>query len=85
MVQLVHPLLRAVQFKPVAGTAKAVGQNEVAARVNEGAIMDPHLVRRFKIPDLRGLPVGQAHGEQVGAGGPIRQQPLPLIEKLLRA
>jgi hypothetical protein len=82
-VELGHPLGCAVQLQAVAGAAEGVGQNDVRAGVDEGAVLAAHLVGLVDVPQLGRVTGGQPGREEVGPGGAVGEQPGPLGEHLL--
>ena len=75
LVDLEDLVLGAVQLQPVGGAAEGVGEDDVRAGVDEGAVVAHHIVRALQVPELRRVAVLQAHGEEVGAGCTVGQQP----------
>ncbi len=75
-VDLAHPALGAVQLQPAGIAAERVGQEDVAARLDRAAVEAADVVRLVEVPELGRLARGEAHVEEVGAGGAIGHQPV---------
>ena len=73
-VQLGDACLGAVQRKPHAIGAKAVGQQQIAAGVDEALVDRAHLVRPLEVPKLRRAAALEAAREQAGAHRAVGQQ-----------
>lgn len=65
--------LEPVQREAPAIAAKTVGQDDVRARVYEGLVQGLDPVGVGGVPKLGRLASSEAHREQIGAGGAIRQ------------
>ena len=76
--EFMHLLLLPVQLEARAICPKGVGEKNIAARVQEVAIVGAHFIGARQIPKLRGIPIGQAAANEVGAGRAIGQQPVAL-------
>ncbi len=73
-----------MQGEPAAIAAKTVGEHDVGPGVDEGLMQRPDPVGMDGVPNFRGFAGGEAHGEQVGAGGAVRQQRPALGQKGLQ-
>ena len=73
-VQLARPVLELVQHQAPAVGPESVGQDDVGARVDESPMQALDPIGMLGVPELRRIAGGQAHGEKVGAGRPVREQ-----------
>ena len=74
LVQLEDTVLRVVQLQAVAGAAEGVGEDNVGACLDEIPVQVRDRLGRGLVQQFRCLAGGQAHGEQVRAGGAVGQQ-----------
>ena len=81
LVQLGDAVLGLVQLQAIARAAEAVGEDDVGAGRDHGAVQGLDAVDMLDVPQLRRVAGEQAHVEQVGAGGAIGQQVGPLREQ----
>ena len=66
-----------MQFQAIAGAAEAVGQNDVGARLDEGARKFGDALGMRGIPKLRRIAPLQSAIEQVAARRAVGQEPGP--------
>ena len=83
-VELAGPALELVQHQAAAVGPEAVGQDDVGACVDKGPMQAFDPVGMLGVPEFRRIAGGQAHGEKVGAGRPVRQQRPALGQKRLQ-
>ena len=67
-----------VELQAVARPAEGIGQDDVRAGIDEGALQIGDALRMIGVPQLRRIPRLQAALEQIAAGRPVREQPRPL-------
>jgi hypothetical protein len=63
-----------VQHQAPAVSPETVGQNDVGTGVDKSPMQALDPVGMLGVPEFRRIAGGQAHGEKVGAGRPVRQQ-----------
>ena len=71
-----------MQREAAAISAKAVGQDDVRAGVDESLMQRPDAVGMSVVPQLRALAGGQAHREQVRSGRAVGEQRTAFGQKL---
>ena len=81
LVQLGDAVLGLVQLQAIARAAEAIGEDDVGAGRDHGAVQRLDAVDVIDVPQLGRVAGEQAHVEQVGAGGAIGQQEGPLREQ----
>ena len=74
-IEFCHAALGVVQLKAVNRAAKAVGQNDVGARVYKVLVQLGDALGVLGVPQLGRVARHQAHVKQVAAGGAIGQKP----------
>src|SRR5262249_1086271 len=72
--ELVRPVLQIVQRQPPSVTAERVGENDVGAGIDEALMQGADAVGMRFVPPLRGIARGEAHVEEIGAGGAVGEE-----------
>ena len=81
LVDLEDAILRLVQLHAVAVGAKAVGQDDVGAGLDEGPEEGVDRLRVVEVPKLRGIAGREPGGEEIGAGCAVGKEDALLGKK----
>ena len=80
-----HLVLLLVQLQAIGAAPEAVGEDDVRSRLDHAAVKRLDALGMLEVPELGRIAAHEAHGEEVGAGGAVREKEGALGQKLLQS